>query len=34
MGLLVGRSRMRFAAKSYLPNESMRRFRTLDASVS
>lgn len=25
---------MRFAARSYLPNESISRFRTLDASAS
>jgi len=34
VGLVVCRSRIRFAARSYLPNESMSRFRTLEASVS
>jgi hypothetical protein len=31
---VVGRSRIRFAAKSYFPKESISRFRTFDASAN
>lgn len=34
MGLLLGKSLILFAAKSYFPKLSMSRFRTFDASAS